>query len=446
MSLRGLDTSRPFVVVTTDVPDPAILKLLVLERAEFEAVFGTQVHFAPQVLPGAAHWVVELDPLATDVRLKWDSEAQRLTSRIRSTAEYLQSVNLLHSLAHSHPTAVYDDLSANSTDAFIRIYTEIANIFPSFELRGLNWDRISERYAGIVSLSADKFAEAAQTWVAELGDAHTALHRTPGSRYHPPYRAAMTSQGAVLEKVPRSSAAARAGVHEGWTIRTDAPQYWLTTTGATKRQHAQVAARRFLAMSSQSREFVARSPGGQEVVWTEEANSSIDVEVDPASNYLKINTFVSDTPDHVDAALRSMDVREPLRVDLRGNSGGSLVAAVEVRRRFLRQSTPLGTIRFTDGQGSLAAPVAIEGTPVHKAWSGAVTFLIDSMTYSASEDLLWGLKGLDHVRIAGSPTGGGSGRPHSRRITENLTLSVSTALTYDRDGNCIEFHGIWPDS
>jgi carboxyl-terminal processing protease len=64
------------------------------------------------------------------------------------------------------------------------------------------------------------------------------------------------------------------------------------------------------------------------------------------------------------------------------------------------------------------------------------------VAYSASEDFLLGLQGLPHVTVAGRRSGGGSGRPRTIRITNEMNLTVSTALTFDRNVVCIENHGI----
>ena len=69
-------------------------------------------------------------------------------------------------------------------------------------------------------------------------------------------------------------------------------------------------------------------------------------------------------------------------------------------------------------------------------------FLTDALTLSASEDALLGLQGLPHVRVVGTPSGGGSGRPRTLRLLPGQTLTVSTALTYDRCGRCVEGAGI----
>jgi carboxyl-terminal processing protease len=68
--------------------------------------------------------------------------------------------------------------------------------------------------------------------------------------------------------------------------------------------------------------------------------------------------------------------------------------------------------------------------------------LTDPMTYSASEDFLLGLQGLPHVTVVGQRSGGGSGRPRTIRILPDMTITISTALTFDREGVCVENHGI----
>lgn len=58
------------------------------------------------------------------------------------------------------------------------------------------------------------------------------------------------------------------------------------------------------------------------------------------------------------------------------------------------------------------------------------------------EEFLLGLQGLEHVTVLAEPTGGGSGRPRTITITPELTISIGTALTYDRQHRCIELNGL----
>lgn len=119
-----------------------------------------------------------------------------------------------------------------------------------------------------------------------------------------------------------------------------------------------------------------------------------------------------------------------------------MLIAQEARRLFLREEGVFGSVAFTAGCGSLAVAESLTITPAPETWQGGVRVLVDSMTYSASEDFLHPLIGADHVTIVGGPTGGGSGRPHTRLLKDGVSLAPSTAITYTRTGRPIEFLGI----
>src|SRR5699024_10948383 len=125
----------------------------------------------------------------------------------------------------------------------------ISNVYPSFRLRGLDWSQICARYEGLAGLPDDEFWEQTQRWVAELGDAHTAI-LAPDQGRHPPYVAEMTEHGATLHKVPPSSSGHRAGARPGSVIHVEDPDYWLATTGASDQHHRMVAARRFMQIKT----------------------------------------------------------------------------------------------------------------------------------------------------------------------------------------------------
>jgi carboxyl-terminal processing protease len=136
-----------------------------------------------------------------------------------------------------------------------------------------------------------------------------------------------------------------------------------------------------------------------------------------------------------------------LIVDLRGNPGGATSTAARFRDRFLREPTLLGSIRFTRSDGALmpAEELWAEPAPAEQRWRSAVRFLTDAGTYSASEDALLGLQGLRHVEVVGEPSGGGSGRARSIPLLPGWRLTVSSCLTFDRQGRCIEGSGIRVD-
>lgn len=430
-----------------------LLGLLRAERAEFEAVLGARVEFVFDAGPHQQRWIIRpRTPEQHCASLAWDPVRRVLTSFADTPAEFSTTLNLLHTLAWSEATTVTAAPVSTPSGAFDRIYAEVANTFPGFGLRGLDWDRISDRYRHVSGLVGDDFTIGVQRWIAELGDAHTAA-RHPAGRFHPPYRATMTPAGAQLTRVPAGTAAHHAGVRAGWWLEVTDPTHWLHTCGATAQQHARVAARNFLAMTTRQREFTAHDGRGLGAGWVETAVEltlgdtlrwrhlcdhrtyaelrSFDGSVDLTAGF---DTLLDDARAHHSPELI---------LDLRGNTGGSLRSATALRDRFLPGRTRMGSIAFSTGTGDLADPVPLTAEPSESTrWTGPLTVLVDAMTYSAAEDFLLGLHGLDHVTVLGEPTGGGSGRPRTITITPELTLTISTALTYDRRQRCVEYNGL----
>ena len=103
------------------------------------------------------------------------------------------------------------------------------------------------------------------------------------------------------------------------------------------------------------------------------------------------------------------------------------------------QTLPDGSM--SEKESIMAKPAAIE-----KRWRKPVRFLTDPLTYSASEDMLLGLQGQENIEIVGEPSGGGSGRVRLIRLIPGWILTISTAITSDIYGNCIEGRGIPVDT
>jgi C-terminal processing protease CtpA/Prc len=184
-----------------------------------------------------------------------------------------------------------------------------------------------------------------------------------------------------------------------------------------------------------ARRYPARAPRSR--TW-----SRLDAE----RGYVQIRVWAAGQgiDESVDEAFAGLAGLATLVLDLRGNPGGNLLLATRTRDRFLREPTTLGSIRYSTGEGRLSErfPLVAEPAPAEKRWAGRLVVLTDPLTFSSSEDFLLGLQGLDHVTVVGAPSGGGSGRPRSLRLLPGWTLTVSTALTYDREGHCIEGAGV----
>lgn len=422
-----------------------LIPLLKLERREFEAVLGQPLEL---VTPRQTHrnvWQVSVEPAVCASSLHADTANLRLTSRVRHPGDLTETLQLLHSLARSTASSVQYSEARTYAEVAERISSEIATTYPYFALRELQWDRLSSRYSEIDSLSGAAFWCTAQRWVAELGDAHTAV-RAPGSLCHPPYRAEMTALGARLLSVPEGSSAYLAGVRPGWFVVVDDPLLWLATTGASRQQHAEVAARRFMATPTTPRTFRARDAQGGVTEW-EEFPPLPTPAVQRRGSTLRIARFDRTTAPLLFEELGRLRDEPSVVLDLRGNTGGSLVAADACRRLLIREPGEYGSIQYSTGRGSMSGhyPLWLEPEPglprLHH-----IRILVDSMTYSAAEDFLQPLVHLDNVTVQGGPTGGGSGRPRTLPLMDGYALRVSTAITYTAKGRPIELYGLGPST
>lgn len=371
-----------------------------------------------------------------------------LTSLVPDAGNWPSTLQLLHSLVTLDTTYVNDARDEDVTSAMPRVARELDRGFPGFAIRSLSWDEVRARYPGDQDMTEHDLIRL----VADLQDAHTSLRRRTRV-FHPPYAVTLPMHGpATFVRVPAWSHAAAAGVTAGWTLEIEQPERVVETVGAPRHAHALLSGRRAIALAGvDQREFTAVSPDGARRAWTEHAAPFTDDQLLESSTmsagglYLRLHNWIEgrDLDERLDALLQEHRMEPALVLDLRGNTGGSLVMAQRWRKKFLRRRTLLGTIRYTRGDGSMSDHLELWDEPDGTvSWRGHLTVLTDPLTYSASEDFLHGLQGLDHVTVLGQPTGGGSGRPRTLPVTHDWDLSISTALTYDRTGRCIEGNGI----
>lgn len=447
--LRGHPAMR--LVFPTTMPEIAsTLPLLRAERAELEAVFGIPVGFCEDDPGIGPRWLVRFEPGREDNRLVWDRDRLVLTSHAKDADGWMMTINQLHSVVALQVDSVSDGAHGTMAEAVGRLRREVAGTFPGFGIRGLDWTAITARH--LRGDGSTMTFEDVQRWIAELGDAHTAVRR-PGSAYHPPYAVELGPERATIRRVREASDAWNAGVRVGWVLELDDPAGWIGRNGAPPHTHALTAGRRAIALEGiRERTFAATRPGGERVAWVEHAVPPALDRVfgwrrhDARTGVMWLANWFTGLgfEDALDDALEALRDAERLVLDLRGNTGGNLLLATETRRRFLRERTLLGTIRFTRGDGTLADPVELRDEPARDRvrWAGELIVLTDPLTYSASEDFLLGLQGLPHVTVVGQRSGGGSGRPRTIPLLDDMLVTISTALTFDRNGVCVEGHGI----
>jgi carboxyl-terminal processing protease len=400
--------------------------------------------------PGTGRrWVFRLDPEHTGPAAL-DASGDVLVSVSADPFELAATASLRHTwLRTGRPVTA--EPAPDLTAGVQRIADEIEFTFPGFELRGIDWAQVRDRHMPRV-LEADDPFSAAQEWVAALGDAHTALHPHPRPVPSPSVCAARNGE-AVLQRVLPGSAAWEAGTRPGWRLDLTAAQVdaIVASTAAPPRSVPYLAGRRLLAVPHGGRRtWRAIGPGGQTASWSETGGQAVQEPplswraLKSGAGYVRLPGFPDGAglPEKFDQALTELAGCRTLIVDVRGNTGGNYLLALGLRDRFVPAGTLMGSVRHSIGH-RLSDPVPLLSSPTEAVrWQGRVIVLTDPQTASSSEDFLLGLAGLDHALVVGEPSAGCSGRPRFLEVLPGWGLMISTALTYDRDGRCIEGAGI----
>jgi carboxyl-terminal processing protease len=467
---------RPFagkqlcqVVLPNGEDDPfseveSLRRLVIAESAELTAELGCPVEFATAAhLPGADCTFLigpgNLNPSISNTGFEPAVEPTVRVDRHRSivvvdgptVSDTSDAFQLLRTAIRSGQPVTTADRPESTSEVLDVLSSEIWNTYPAFALRDLDWPEIFSRHQDPIR-EADASLPSLQRLFAELQDAHTWVKDKSFSG-RLPYRAWIEPDGAWFTHIPTWSAAWAAGVRAGDRVLDCDRLDWWDRTSATPRTRALTTGYRWLSGEAGStRTLRAQTPAGDVIEWDEGikagfAHAPLDWRILPSgTGYLRTRAWFHsrERVTSLDNAFRELSACPRLLVDLRGNSGGNLIAAQGFRDRFLREETMLGHIRLSIGGGMLGDPAPIIGTPPQPAqrWHKPVRFLTDRQTYSASEDAILGLDGLPHVQIVGEPSGGGSGRPRTIHLRDGMFATISTALTYDRNGHCVEAHGV----
>ena len=173
------------------------------------------------------------------------------------------------------------------------------------------------------------------------------------------------------------------------------------------------------------------------------------VDVERGIGYLAISSFSHETPAEFEASferLRSNGMRA-LVLDLRGNPGGVLGAAVRVAQRFV----PSGVIVSTEGRGE---PIVHRAAAAEAWYQGfPLVVIVDEGSASASEVLAGALQDHRRAVVVGSATYGKGMVQTLRRFSDRDTVVKLTTSHYttpagrrlERGGDPSRRGGIEPD-
>lgn len=164
-----------------------------------------------------------------------------------------------------------------------------------------------------------------------------------------------------------------------------------------------------------------------------------------AIGYIRLQSFSKDAATEVKEAVQRLtsDVAsrqsqrglQGLVLDLRGNPGGLLSAAIEVAEVFLPKDS---VVVSTKGRGLGLGPVYISSQDPALPSNVPIAVLVDGQTASASEIVAGALQDLDYGVIVGSKTFGKGLVQNVQELPFNTALKYTVGKYYTPSGRCIQ--------
>jgi carboxyl-terminal processing protease len=164
---------------------------------------------------------------------------------------------------------------------------------------------------------------------------------------------------------------------------------------------------------------------------------SVRLEKSGPLQILKISRFSSRTFEEVKTALNRIDPADPLVLDLRGNPGGDLFAAVDTAGLFLPENSPVLTVEARSGQTTYRAR--------NRMWKGGqVGVWQNQFTASASEVLIQSLAGHRACVSFGTPSFGKAMTQKIIELTDGSALVISRGRLTGPKGRSWQDRGLQP--
>lgn len=159
---------------------------------------------------------------------------------------------------------------------------------------------------------------------------------------------------------------------------------------------------------------------------------------------ISLSSFSEDSANHFRNALREFvgTKKGKLVLDLRGNPGGYLNAAVDMASWFLPAGKPIVKEHFANGDAEQV--YRSKGYDIFTK-NLKMVILVDKGSASASEILAGALKEYDIAKLVGTKTYGKGSVQELIDITPETSLKITIAKWFTPDGLSISDEGLAPD-
>lgn len=160
--------------------------------------------------------------------------------------------------------------------------------------------------------------------------------------------------------------------------------------------------------------------------------------LDPETGYIRILSFSETVGNEFDLALADLQRMgiKSLVLDVRGNGGGFMPAAVHIADRFLTDGL-IASVKYRGGEDRI--PADVEGVQL------PVTILIDGGSASAAEFLAGSLRANKRAQLVGDRSFGKGVIQQIIPLQNNDYLKLTTEQFYFADGTSPQTIGLKPD-
>ncbi len=157
--------------------------------------------------------------------------------------------------------------------------------------------------------------------------------------------------------------------------------------------------------------------------------------IQPKTGYIRINRFGATTAEEFTTALKALQTQgmKDLILDLQGNGGGYLNAAIDLANEFLQQKE---LIVYTEGRAAQRSNFHARGTGNFK--EGRLIVLVDEYSASASEIVTGAIQDWDRGVVVGRRTFGKGLVQRPIDLPDGSMIRLTIARYYTPSGRCIQ--------
>ncbi len=157
--------------------------------------------------------------------------------------------------------------------------------------------------------------------------------------------------------------------------------------------------------------------------------------IQPQTGYIRVNRFGATTAEEFVKALKALQKKgmKDLILDLQGNGGGYLNAAIDLANEFLQQKE---LIVYTEGRAARRSDFFAKGTGNFKP--GRLVVLVDEYSASASEIVTGAVQDWDRGVVVGRRTFGKGLVQRPLDLPDGSMIRLTVARYYTPSGRCIQ--------